>query len=73
MADILRFTGTTINDGLSEDALETAKGWGMERCVIIGFDQDNKLKFGGSTSDIAQIVMLLELAKARIIELAKED
>ena len=73
MGDVVGFTGITTIDCSAEDALEKAKEWGMDSCVVAGFDKDNGFHFGGSTSDIARIVLILELAKKHILEQSEED
>lgn len=68
MADVLNFTGLTYAKDDPVAILEKAKGWDMERCVIIGYGEKENLRFGGSFCEAGEILMLLELAKKFIIE-----
>lgn len=68
MADVIPFTGLTYAKDDPEAILEKAKVWNMERCVIIGYDEKENMKFGGSFCEAGEILMLLELAKKFIIE-----
>lgn len=68
MTNILPFTGTTTVDQPPETVLERAKGWGMERCVILGYRPDGSVAFGGSFSDTGDILLLLELARQFVID-----
>lgn len=67
MGDILKFTGDTILDIPADELLDAAKTWGMVKCVVVGFNEDNELCFGGSTSDVPMINWLLDLAKQQIL------
>lgn len=67
MAEVVSFPGDTVADWPVDVALEKAKNWGMERCVIVGTDPDGNLRFGGSTSDIAYMNFVLDMAKADLI------
>lgn len=63
MAEIVEFTETTFLPAKPKDILQQAKKWEMESCIVIGFDRDANLKFGGTTCELGQILELLELAK----------
>lgn len=72
-SNVVRLPGITKVDIPPSDALDLAKGWDMEHCVIVGHDVDGKLCFGGSTSDMEKIVTLLERAKHWVMtELAEQ-
>ena len=68
MAEIVKFPGITIIPDDPVEALEKAKSWGMERVVIVGFDVAGSLMFGGSHSELAETLLLLELAKKRLLD-----
>lgn len=72
MADILAFTGDTRIPDSPEDVLEKAKGWGMERVVICGWKPEGGFVIGGSHSEIAEAVLLLEIGKARLLRKAEK-
>lgn len=50
-----------------EQVLEKAKAWGMDRCLILGFDEDGALHMGGSFSNLAEMVLLLEAGRHRLM------
>ena len=60
---VIQIPAITVADGTPADVLELAKKWDMEHCIIIGHDPDGVLAFGGTTSDLGKILMLLERAK----------
>lgn len=68
MSDVVKFPGNTTLPSDPATVLEQAKEWGMEHCVIIGMDSEQKLKFGGSTCDAGDILMLLELARKFVVD-----
>ena len=68
MADILPMQGITFAPETPESVLEKAKAWGMERCIILGFDEHGGLISGGSFCEAGDIVLLLEMAKKFIVE-----
>ena len=63
MSNVIKLPTITVADDKPENALELAKKWGMEHCIIIGHDEDGMMQFGGTTSDLEKIIMLLERAK----------
>lgn len=67
-AEILAFTGLTILPDDPKAALEKAKGWGMEKVVIVGLDRRGMLVFGGTHSTAGEALLLLEIAKKRVME-----
>lgn len=73
MAEVLRFTGTTILPEPASGVLEKAKDWNLSRVVILGFTENGAFVFGGSHSEIAETVLLLEIAKKRLIAEADHD
>lgn len=68
MSKVIDFPGLQYGDTTPETVLEQAKNWGMDRCIIIGFTDDALFKFGGSFSDLGEILILLEFAKKFVIE-----
>jgi len=63
MSNVIRIPTITVADDSPANVLEMARSWGMEHCIIIGHDADGDLVFGGTTSDLEKIIMLLERAK----------
>ncbi len=68
MTDIINFTGTTFLPEPPKSLLQKAKKWGMNRCIVIGFDENEQMIFGGSFAESGDILMLLELAKKHLLE-----
>lgn len=67
MADIIKFTGNTILPEDPNGVLEKAKSWGLARVIIIGACESGEFVFGGSHSEIAESILLLEIAKRRLV------
>jgi hypothetical protein len=73
MGDILHFNGIVRADTPVDDVFDKARGWGMTKCVVVGVNEDGELCFGGSTSDVALINLLLDQAKRIILEDPDDD
>lgn len=73
MADVLKFTGLTTIPDEPANILELAKDWALARVVICGFTDKGEFVFGGSHSEIAETILLLELAKKRLLAEADHD
>lgn len=63
MGEVIHIPGLTKVDEPPESILEKAKSWEMEHCVVVGYDSDGRLAFGGTTSNLEKIITLLERAK----------
>ena len=68
MAEIINLSGVNFLPETPKSVLQKAKKWGMKRCIVIGFDENERVIFGGSFSDAGDILMLLELAKKHLLE-----
>ena len=68
MGKIIEFTGDTCVDLPPENLLEKAKGWEMEHCLVIGYDDEGDLCFGGTTCETSDILFLLERAKMYLMD-----
>lgn len=66
-AQIIPLGTVTCVDEPPDTLLEKAKAWGMDRCVVLGFDENGGFYFGGSFSNLAEIVLLLEAGKHRLM------
>lgn len=66
--NVLPFTGITCLPEPPTEFLEKAKAWGMERCLVIGFDENGNLMGGASFSELNDMIFLLELFKRNILE-----
>lgn len=68
MAEIIKFSGNTFLPAKPKEILQSAKKWGMRDCVVIGFDDNNELKFGGTTCEAGEVLMMLKLAEKFLLE-----
>lgn len=68
MTKVLQFSGQTKVDTPAVDLLEVAKLWGMEKVLVVGFDDDGDLCFGGNFSDHPLINFMLDKAKHSLME-----
>lgn len=71
--EVVPFPGNTILPEAPNSILEKAKTWGLERCLVIGWDDNGEFIHGGSHCDIAGNILLLELAKKRQLDEAYGD
>lgn len=60
---VVPFTGITTVDEPANQILEKAKDWDLDRCLVVGTDQEGKLVFGGNESDLGTMLLILERAK----------
>lgn len=67
MGELIQFSGITCVPEPPEGVLEKAKSWGMDRCLVLGFTEDNETRFGGSFSQLGDMLILLELAKRNLL------
>ena len=68
MADIVEFPGETIVSEPPVVFLERAKAWGMDRCIVVGLDETDKIHYGSSFADIGDMLIMIELFKREILE-----
>lgn len=68
-AEIYQFTGLTTNDISPKQVIEHSEH--LTECVVVGID-DNGLYVAGSTSDIAESILLLERAKMFLLGLVDD-
>lgn len=67
MGNIEQFPDITCIKEHADDTLEKAKGQ-MDRVIFIGFSENDEFIFGGSFSEVPEILFLLELAKKELLE-----
>jgi len=63
MSEVVSFTGVTRLPEAPETILEKAKAWKMTRCLVIGWNENGEFVYGGSHCEMAENVLLLEIAK----------
>lgn len=73
MAEVIKFTGITVLPETAESSLEKAKAWGLERVVICGLTESGEFVIGGSHSEVAETILILELGKKRFLEMAEDQ
>lgn len=73
MADIIAFTGNTRLPDDPCDALDKAKAWDLDRVVICGWSKAGKFMFGGSHSELGEAALLLDIAKAKLMQVVEEQ
>lgn len=73
MVDVVDFPGVTTIDSTPEEVLTLAKDWGMVHCIVVGWSENGELRFGGSTCNTADIVLLLERAKHQSMLMLEEE
>jgi hypothetical protein len=69
MPDTLKFTGNTTLPISAESLLEDAKGWEMDKCLVLGW-KDGEFVFGGTHCQVGENLLLLEVARTKLIEVA---
>ncbi len=67
MAEIHRFPGNTILQEPMDNFLTKVPEWNLDRGIVIGLDKEGEFCFGGNFSDTAEIVLLLEIAKHKMV------
>ena len=65
MSDIVEFTGTTLLDIDPKKVLDGAKH--LENVMVLGYDKDGILYMASSSSDVAEKVLMLEMAKLQFL------
>ena len=53
--------------------LDQAKGWDMEKCLILGTDVDDNLCIGGSFTNEAEVCLLLSRAQNWLMNAARTE
>lgn len=67
------FTGVTPNEFDPDIMIEAAKGQGLTKVIIIGWDKDGDLFFSANDGDGPECLWLLEIAKTQLIKNSMED
>lgn len=61
-SNIIGFTGTTVIDIPPDKILDGAKGR-LNEVLVLGWDKEDNLYAASSTSDIPEVIFLIERAK----------
>lgn len=72
-AEIRYFNGITTLDIPVDRVLEAAIGQGMRKVLIIGEEDEGKLYVACSTSEVGEVLLLMERAKRRLLKLLEDE
>ena len=72
-ATIIEFTGLTTQDSYAEKILRAAIDANLDKCVVVGREQNGNLWFSGNHSDAYEILFLLEFAKRELLSILCDD
>lgn len=67
MSNVIVLGGLTTNDIPPDRVINAAQEYEISPVVVVGKDKDGDLYFAASTSDTAEVLMLLERAKKRLL------
>lgn len=67
MGEVLPFTGQTTNDIPPEQVLRACADEGLREAIVVGWDANERLWVSSSTSDLREVLWLLERAKNYIL------
>ncbi len=74
MGKVIEWSGITKVDFTPDFLMDKARKWDMEHCLIIGHTESGELRFGGTTCDTAEVLLLLERARLVLMaETTRED
>lgn len=72
--NVIQWPGITKADFTPVFLIDKARDWDMEHCLIVGQTHDGDLRFGATTSDTAEVLLLLERARINLMnELTERD
>lgn len=67
MCDVIDFDGITSLDINPDKVLESAKEL-LDMTLVIGYDKEDRLYVASSTSQLGELVLVLERAKQFLLE-----
>lgn len=67
MTNVLDFRVRPPAPAPANDLLDRAKLWGMDTVLVVGFDDDGDLCFGGNITDQPMINFMLDKAKQSLL------
>ncbi len=71
-AELVKFPGTTTLP-LSVRAVLDAAPDELKIALVLGLQEDNSLYFAGTSSDLGEVLLLLERAKVFVVRMAVEN
>ena len=60
--NVIPLNGLIYHDESPDIVLTKAKSWGMSCCVVVGQTETGELTFGGTTSEMKDMLWLLQRA-----------
>lgn len=66
-AEIHKFNGNTLLDLEADDVLEAAKEK-LETVIVVGWTHEGDMYLASTTSDTGKILLLMEVAKAGLLD-----
>lgn len=71
MSEILRPDFSTTVPEPVDQVLDKAKSWGVDKIVIVGMTEGGEFITGGNFSDTAEILLMLRVAEADLVDTAR--
>lgn len=68
--NVVQLDVATLNDIPVDDVLEAAKSEKLSQVIILGSRDDGSTYYASSTSDIAEMLLQIEIFKRQILEAA---
>lgn len=66
--NVCMFTGETYLDIPSDRILKSAIDENIENVIVLGRDPEGRLYFAASSGDVAEILLMLEVAKRDLLD-----
>jgi len=67
--NVVPMHGTTKLDIPADRVIDGARDKDLDTIVVVGLDQDGELYFASSTADAGTVLILLERAKVRLLDM----
>ena len=68
MGDVVNLDIPTLADMPAEKILNAAISQNLGEALVVGWRENGDLYFAGTTSNVAEVLLLLEMAKKEILE-----
>ncbi|CAB4164485.1 hypothetical protein UFOVP826_42 [uncultured Caudovirales phage] len=73
MDNVVPFPGLTKAWVPPEKVLDGAKEANLSEVLILGYNEDNTLHIYSSTSDIAQLLLMVKRVEKQLVSMAEDD
>jgi len=67
MSNVIKFPGETVLEIDPDAVLEAPKGK-LETALVLGWDFNDQPYFAGSTADLGEVLILLEIFKKQVVD-----